>query len=287
MYSITTIALLTSLSTLHCFVSEPSFLIKLYHGEKGDIIDQTNERDDTNVYKTTVNGKAERNVQVRLENSYKEEILEKKKDEKLPTKVKRNYFKAREIMDGKETSLAYDGKEVLIEKKRDVYEFSIDGKPLDKNDALTLDEQWNQKVILRDYDEFLPKKAVKINELWVIDVGFLIKIYEKSGMEADPKNTKASGKLLKTYIKDKQLFGIIELNMEIAAKSISENGMKIELKDGSKLIFHLELETAIDGSKSEVKEKGYGTGELSYDVLGGNITIEMQNKQNNTLKLAK
>ena len=145
MIAIITIALLAFLS------GEPAsdadtFMLKLYDIQQGDVREITKNENIKRTIVSMANDKGGKKVEVLgLQYSYKEEILEKNKKEKRAAKGRRTYSKAREIKDGKETMLAYEGKEVLIEKKGDAYEFSVDGKALDKDDADFLDREWNKK----------------------------------------------------------------------------------------------------------------------------------------------
>jgi hypothetical protein len=94
-------------------------------------------------------------------------VLEKKAGAKKPTRLKRKYDKAREIAGGKTTTLPYEGKTVLIEKKEDKYTFRIEGgEELTGKDAKYLDSEFNKKGQSDDAMQrvMLPKKAVKLNE---------------------------------------------------------------------------------------------------------------------------
>ena len=129
-------------------------------------------------------------------------------------------------------------------------------------------------------EDLLPKKAVKINEKWEIDIKLMIMELETSGLEVDPKNSKAAGKLLKTYSKDKQLFGVIEFDMDVTVTSLKQGGMEITAKAGSKLVIHTKLETAIDGSKSEQTVNRTIDSEIRTEVGGTEVavTAHIENK---------
>lgn len=163
----------------------------------------------------------------------------------------------------------------------------MDGKELDTEDAKHLDEEWNKQRSDLQNEDLLPKKPVKINDTWKIDTEILIKDLEKSGLVGDPKNSKATGKLLKTYTKGTQLFGVIEAEIEIGVKSLNEMGMELPAKDGSKFGLHLEIDTAIDGSMSEVSAKSKTTGEITLDVPGVEITIKVEAEGKETSKPVK
>ena len=273
MFAITTIAMLAFLPGTPP-PDAPAISLKFYDGEQGDIREVTKNGEE----KTTVSskGQAGKTAASGVRYSYKEEIIEKDKKEKLPTKLKRIYSKARVVKEGKEITLPYEGKEVLIEKKGNTYEFSIDGKALDKKDAERLDKEWNKTPSGVQNGDIVPKKPVAVNETWQIDAESVIKDLAKSGIEGDPKNSKASVKLVKTYSKGTQLYGVIEVDIDVAVKSIKQGGMEIAAKDGSKYGVHMEIETAIDGSKSEDTVKGTIKSEIKFETRGTEITVTGQ-----------
>src|SRR5262249_15115622 len=109
--------------------------------------------------------------------AYRETVLEKAEGKKA-TKLRREYEKARVKEKGKERTLPYEGKTVLIEKKGDKYEFEIEGgKPLTGKDAEELEKEFNEHTIdAAKLDKLmLPPKPVAVGESWKIDAAAVVK----------------------------------------------------------------------------------------------------------------
>ena len=69
--------------------------------------------------------------------TFNEEIVEKPAGAKKPTKLKRSYEVAEYEKDGEKTTHAYQGKTVVIAKKGDKYEFTVDGSSLEPENSAT------------------------------------------------------------------------------------------------------------------------------------------------------
>src|SRR5262249_48115620 len=110
-----------------------------------------------------------------------ETILEKPAGATTATKLKRQYQTAERIEDGNKSTLPYQGKSVVIEKKDKKYQFQIEGgEEITGKDAEELDEEFNQGDFKNLSPElFLPKKAVAINESWKMEAGPILKELEK------------------------------------------------------------------------------------------------------------
>ena len=71
---------------------------------------------------------------------------------------------------------------------------------------------------------FLPKQAVKVNDTWKQDMDLIAKDFNKDeGMQIDASKSSGTGKLLKTYKKDGKQFGVMQVNLNLAVKSISRS----------------------------------------------------------------
>jgi hypothetical protein len=197
---------------------------------------------------------------------YAETIVEKPAGGKAATKLKRAYQTAKRVEDGNQTTLPYQGKTLLIEKKDGKYRFQIEGgEEVAGKDAEELDEEFNKADFKNlGHELFLPKKAVAIDETWKMDAGPILKELEKGEkIELDAAKSVMTGKLIKAYKKGDRQFGVIEFKMEIAINSMTEENMKISVK-GSKLVVRGTIDGCIDGSL----ETGVMKGNLEVDIRG-------------------
>jgi hypothetical protein len=188
-------------------------------------------------------------------NVYLQTVLERKGN-KRPTKMTRKYEKATVTKDGTTTKLSYEGKTVLIEKKGDRYVFRVEGgEELTGEDAKELNKEFNKKGEIDEKaleELLLPGKAVKVGEEWKLDVSKVSKAFEEDGaLEIVPEKTKGTGKLLRAYKKDGRQFGVIQLRLDMALKSVSEEGNKVVLQaDKSKMQLEFTIDTCIDGTSA-------------------------------------
>ena len=198
---------------------------------------------------------------------YRQTNLERKGDQR-PTRVKRKYDKATVTKDGETTSLPYEGKTVLIEKKGDRYLFRIEGdEELTGEAAKELNEEFNKKGELDDKaleKLLLPGKAVKVGEEWKIDVATVSKAFQEEGsLEVVPEKTRGTGKLLRVYTKGGRQFGVIRLHLDLALKSVTNDGNKVILQaDKSKMDMEFTVDTCIDGSSATAS----GTWRVSANI---------------------
>jgi hypothetical protein len=185
---------------------------------------------------------------------YVETTLERQGKQKA-TKLKRKYEKAVVTRDGKTTTLPYQGKTVLIEKKGGKYEFRVEGdEELTGAAAEELNKEFNKKGKLNDEmleKLLLPGKAVKVGETWKVDAGQIEKaLGEGAEMEFTPGKTKATGKLLKAYKKDGRQYGVIRLHLRLAPKSVTGDGIKVALQPNSYVTIEVTMDGCIDGSST-------------------------------------
>jgi len=162
---------------------------------------------------------------------YRETILEKKADARIGTKVKRHYEVATVTTGGKTTTLPYQGKTVLIEKKEGDYHFTIEGgDELKKEDAALLRKEFNKKKESEpDLEKvMLPKGPIAVGETWQMDKDAIAKEIRSSGepLEIDESGIKGTGKLLKVYEKDGRQFGVMRMELTFPIKSVK--GLDIE-----------------------------------------------------------
>jgi hypothetical protein len=163
---------------------------------------------------------------------------------KGPTRLQRRYEQAVTKKDGKEVTLPYEWKTVVIEKKDDKYRYSSDGTELTGENARALDDEFAKGPSPWDSNELLlPKKAVRVNESWTIATEPYIKEMEAQKLKVDAGKSTGTGKLLKVYDKDGRRFGVIEARLEFPLMNPGE-------ENAVPLTVDVTLDLCIDGSSS-------------------------------------
>jgi hypothetical protein len=207
---------------------------------------------------------------------YVEETLEKE-GTKPATRLRRVYEKASVTRDGKTTTLPYQGKTVLIEKKDGKYVFSVDGKELTGDDVRVLTREFaDKKETDKDFgDLFLPGKAVAVNETWKLDVVAIGRLFYKDDpMALDAAKAGGTGKLLKVYRKDGRQWGVMEFKLDLpfSTKTFDAGLNKITYQPGSGMNLTITLDACIDGTAS--------LGTMKVDVaLSGTATYGPEGKE--------
>jgi len=184
--------------------------------------------------------------------TYVEEVLEQDKEMKS-TRLRRAYEKAQVTKGDKTTTLPYQGKTVLIEKKGEKFAFSVDGKELAGEDAQALTKEFNEKKgDERDFEKILlPRKAVGINDTWQIDLAAFLKLFgDNEDFDVDAARSSGTGKLLRAYRKDGRQFGVVEITMDMPIKSFGKGDAKATLDPGAKFKITFVLDACIDGTAS-------------------------------------
>jgi hypothetical protein len=252
--------------------ADETYTLKLYKSKKGD--KSENEKSDTgkSTFTLTAGGMKKSDESTdRSKEVYVEEILEKKPDDRRATKLTRTYSVAEKTEKDKTTKPVYAGKTVLIEKKGDKYEFSIDGKALKEDDAKELFNSFNKKDDEPDDQDFLPTDPVKVGQGWTVPADKSEKLFKAldDKMKADPKKSKIEGKLLKAYKKDGAQFGVIELTVTMFVTEIDLDGQVVKTSADSKMVLKAMIETCIDGTV----EFEDGRLEVSLDISADIPTV--------------
>jgi hypothetical protein len=200
------------------------------------------------------------------EKKYTQTILEG--DGARPRKYKEEYEKA--IAHSAPRPL--QGRTVVYELKGDKYEVTVEGEPaLDAKDLKELTDKANKPDLNA---AVTPKNPVKTGETWPIDVQVLAKALGE-GQDLDAAQSKADAKLVRVYDKDGKRFGVIELHLKAAFKSMQ--GMAFD----PPLVIEMQgtLDTAIDGSgtagKMTMNGKINGKGQAGKAPM--TVTVEMAN----------
>lgn len=273
------------------FADDEAYEIKVKKEAKGDK-GKVTKAEDGNTTATIELGGQEKVTKQKTgtKYAYTEEILERPDGAKKPTKLKRAYETAQKTKEGKKETLPYQGKTVLIEKKGDTFVFSVDGERMSKDDAEDLDKEFNKKDgdDGLDNEDFLPKKAVKVNEPWKIDVAKLAKSFgNEAPFELDADNSKASGKILKAYKRDGKQFGVIEVSIDFTPTEFKTEGDAIPLKKGSKLGLVITIDTCIDGTVNDGDVKMAIVIHIEGEIPNGTIKIVGDSKVTETAREIK
>jgi hypothetical protein len=239
-----------------------AYTFKLKKNVKGEVVvDKITEKMEVS-YKledTDGNMVVEKSEARTTVSEFKETVLDKKKS-KRAAKLRREYKKATVKIDDDESTLPYEGKTVIIEKKDGKYHFTLeDGTELKGKDAEYLDRSFNQ----RDDDDgtsvekaFLPKKPVRVNETWKIEAEALAKKIAKmdeNSLPVDKSKMTGQGKLLRAYKKDGRQFAVFDIDVTVALKGefTMAKDQKATAQDGSKIKFHAKFDGCIDNSCSD------------------------------------
>jgi hypothetical protein len=204
---------------------------------------------------------------------YTEEVVERPAGAKRATKLKRTYETAEMTKDGEKVDLGLVGKTVLIEKKGDGYDITVDGKEVSGQAGDILKKEFAKEKQINDED-LLPKEPVKVGGTWKIDLGPLAKDAEDE-LAIDVEKSSATGKLTKVYEKGGHRFGVVEITLDLAVTKAGNGAQAIKLEDDSKMHVTAVLDTCIDGSKADVTGKMTMTGNFTGTVMGKELKIDL------------
>jgi hypothetical protein len=273
--SVALFAALTLLTAPASAKAEDAFTIKSKEAAQGDTVQVEKQSTHQSTFKVTDgqgNGLQNKSESKSEKFTYQETVMEKQPGQKKATRLRRRYTKA-EIGTGAgdyARILPYEGKAVLIEKQGDRYRFQLEsGKELTGKNAEELDKEFNKHSEEIDFNRIaLPKKPVKLNESWDIEMEDLIRDFERvAPFELDEARAKGSGKLVKAYKRDGRQFGIIDFRLEFPMRALKMGEQKLALEEGAMLVLAAKVDTCIDGSLTSSRAKFImnmeGHGELS------------------------
>lgn len=223
-----------------------------------------------------VDGKARPTLQVRTKAEYTDKTVEGDGKGK-PTKLERTY-KTMEVSAGEKLNTGLDGKTVLIQKGKEKYTFTIDGKDAPAAGAKILDSEFNTKD---DHEQLmLPTKPVKVGDTWEVPVKAVDKLLGQEFV-VDAAKAKATGKLVKAYDKNKAKYGVIEYNLELPVSSLMVGeGAAVNADASSLLKVTITYDGCIDGTVYESTSTGTLNGEVKAKVQGMEVVVKMSGKIN-------
>lgn len=240
-----------------------SHTIKIKKSVQGNVIRlDREETDDSSFKREEPDGKVSQERKERtILQSYKETIVAKEEG-KRAAKLRREYTKAIVKTSDKETTLAYQDKTVLIEKKDGKYHFAFeDGKELTGNDAELLNREFNKGGDDGDDADmekaFLPAKPVKEGATWKIEAEAITKAFEKGASQPlpmDKGNVKGEGKLLRAYKDGDRQYADMDIDITIPLKGEFPlgKGQTAPIGSGSQMVMKIRYKKiCIDGAASD------------------------------------
>jgi hypothetical protein len=215
---------------------------------------------------------------------YRETILEKPKGQNHPTRLRRQYEKAQLEVAGKKSAPSWEGKTILIEKKKDRYQFSVEGGPeLTGKDAEPLaDEFQAARGPSGDFSDLLPPdKALRVNETHDLDAKALLKHFENgAGIKFDVSKAKGTLKLLRVYKKQGRQFGVVDVHIELPLQELASTpkadpkaAEKLVMRPGAKMTLHAVIDGCIDGSAA------IATSKIDMEINGTALVPSPDNPQ--------
>jgi len=205
---------------------------------------------------------------------YTEEVLEKPAGARRPTKLKRIYETAEINKKGEKEDLGLVGKTVLVEKDKDTYKITVDGKEPTGTALIVLAKEFRKEKEVTD-EHFLPKTPVKVGDTWKIDMAPLAR--DASGeLDMDADKSSGTGKLTKVYDKGGKKFGTIEVKLDLAVSKLGGGGgQEVELKAGTKLTATAVMDMCIDGSAAGGSAKMTVKGDFTGTTMGIEIKFDL------------
>jgi hypothetical protein len=254
--------------------ADEAVTLKIKKVAKGDVVTETKTEDVDTTIQASANGMKQTIDQGGSSKVvYTDEILEKGEKDKKATKVKRTYETFEMTKAGKKLDVDMAGKTVLIEKGKEKYTFSVDGKAVTGEAADMLDKEFNKKDEDEMEDLMLPKKAVKAGDTWDVDVKSLSKMFGEQ-MTVDEDKAKVTGKLVKLYDKDKAKWGVLEFTIDMPVKSVTVGpDTQADATAGSKLKITLTLDACVDGTVYGGTSTAKIEGEVGMKANGADISI--------------
>ncbi|MCI0703220.1 MAG: hypothetical protein L0241_19245 [Planctomycetia bacterium] len=256
-------------------VAQDAVEIKIAHPKAGDRLKVTKTEKSTMVMTVEFGGKTDKKTEPESSSVvFVDEIITAGEKGGKPLKLKRTYEKYESEKSGKKTAAPPLKTAILIEKKDKMYEFSVDGKPLEKEFAKKLDGEFNKKDNDLKTEFFLPGKAVKVGETWKIDGAKFAKAFAESGKLAfDGDKTVVTGKLIKMYKKQGKPYGVMEFTVEAPIKDL---GVGLTIKAGSVANFKLTVDVNIDGTDPSEQLNGKLAFKIDAEGMGATLAMTIE-----------
>lgn len=210
---------------------------------------------------------------------YYEELLQKLAGAKLPEQARRYYYEANMKLEGKDSPLAYQKKNVIVRKNRQgKYEFLLEGKEkLDDSNAILLHSEFNQKRELNPRQLMIPAVPVQVGQQWSVAVLPIAKDWGvKADVQFDLEKSRGVGKLERVYAKDGKVFGVITMKAELPIRAMGRGKNGVATGKGSRILVTFTMDACIDGTVS--------TGDMSsrFDI---SYSATTKNKKGEVVQL--
>jgi hypothetical protein len=234
---------------------------------------------------TAATGNTTQTQHEKLKYDFIETVLETAPGEPRPTKVTRVYTVSEhsEPKGSGMKSASHIGKTITIEKYLKGYKYSVEGKSLPVAEQIEINEDFAGRKG-GNFDGMLPKSAVKVGDEWPVDLSAVESLTAKGPFKPDKDKSKITGKLVRAYMKDGQLWGVIEWKIVLVIDTHATNGSPIR---GS-MPSDITLETAIDGSVRAGTMKMTLQGKIDHrDIIGHEVKTTIEGVQEQTLTPVK
>jgi hypothetical protein len=205
---------------------------------------------------------------------YVDEIITAGAGDGRPVKLKRTYEKYDVTRSGKDEAGGPPlNTPILIEKKGEKYQFTINNEPVKLSLAVQLAAEFDQTGPRLEV-ALLPGKAVKAGETWKVDGAKIASWFGPAGKAVvDADKSVINAKLVKTYQQDQKQFGVLEFDGELVVAAFGQNAA-IKVKPGSKIGVKMTVDACIDGTDPAMKIDGTASVKLDAEVFGGPLTLE-------------
>jgi hypothetical protein len=256
--------------------AQDTYAIKFKHAPDAgkSVAIKNHEKGTTTVKVTDPDGKVINNNKEESETDevYTEKVLEK--GDKVSKKFQRTYEKATRTVGDKKSDLPYQGRTIVFELKDGKYEATAEGTPALPAMVLEgLAKKENTDPQAAD-EAILPKKAVKVGDKWAVDIKAMAKaLANEGGLEVDADKSKGDVTLTKAYTKDGAQYGVLDITMKLAIKSVG--GLKFDTPATGDLT--IKLDVAIDGKSPAGTEtsKNNFKGMAVMEQMGKKFTIDL------------
>jgi hypothetical protein len=250
--------------------AQQAYRITLRQPEKGDKAlcrKMTRFRQETAAFDRKTGDKSSRIEETAQDLVFGEEVLQKPAAPSQGIKLRRDYRRAEQTIEGRRLPLPYTSMAVLIEQQGERYRFhTTGGTELKGDQARGLEEEFSKQVPQLPHPAapwLLPKAAVRVGEPWTIDAArFVRHLGALDRAILEPGRATAKGKLLRAYRKDGRQHGVLELRLEVPIPSFrTASGELLKFKD-SKLTVRMIVDACIDGNSFAYRLKGM----MEYDI---------------------
>jgi len=259
--------------------AQDTYTIKLKQAAKGDNFNV--KASESNKQVTDVMDGKGQSLKESTESETKKYVYTALITEKAPGQAKadafrRTYDKAVITKDGQTRTSSLEGKTVVFTKKGDKFEYRFeDGKELTPEQIADLDDDPGKGGSEVSDTDFMPKKAVKLNETWSVDPKVIAQKDPETSMIFDMDKAKITGKLVRVHKKGDTQFGVIELEVNLPVKTgFEKDGFKVQ---SGKMLMNVTFDVCIDGTSLAGTRKGTIAMDIrsAGQVNGMNYTVNV------------